>query len=60
MLTHTTRWSHAPGNAVVPSRWQATAEFDVRRFVSCQKVLYMGGSVREDVLDDDRLCYLYA
>ena len=23
MLTHTTRWSHPPGNAVVPSRWQA-------------------------------------
>ena len=25
MLTHTSRWSHAPGNAVVPSRWQATS-----------------------------------
>jgi len=25
MLTHTTRWSHPPGNAVVPSPWQATA-----------------------------------
>lgn len=24
MLTHTTRWSHPPGNPVVPSRWQAT------------------------------------
>jgi len=24
MLTHTPRWSHPPGNAVVPSRWQAT------------------------------------
>ena len=24
MLTHTTRWSHPPGNAVVPSPWQAT------------------------------------
>ena len=24
MLTHTTRWSHPAGNAVVPSRWQAT------------------------------------
>ena len=24
MLTHTSRWSHAPGNTVVPSRWQAT------------------------------------
>ena len=24
MLTHTSRWSHAPGNRVVPSRWQAT------------------------------------
>ena len=24
MLTHTTRWSHPPGNAVVPSGWQAT------------------------------------
>jgi hypothetical protein len=25
MLTHTPRWSHPPGNTVVPSRWQATA-----------------------------------
>ena len=24
MLTHISRWSHAPGNAVVPSPWQAT------------------------------------
>jgi hypothetical protein len=24
MLTYTTRWSHPPGNAVVPSPWQAT------------------------------------
>jgi lipopolysaccharide/colanic/teichoic acid biosynthesis glycosyltransferase len=24
MLTHRTRWSHPPGNAVVPSGWQAT------------------------------------
>jgi len=24
MLTDTSRWSHARGNAVVPSRWQAT------------------------------------
>ena len=24
MLTHTSRWSHPPGNQVVPSRWQAT------------------------------------
>jgi hypothetical protein len=24
MLTHTSRWSHARGNEVVPSRWQAT------------------------------------
>lgn len=24
MLTHTPRWSHARGNTVVPSRWQAT------------------------------------
>ena len=24
MLTHTSRWSHARGNGVVPSRWQAT------------------------------------
>lgn len=24
MLTHTTKWSHPPGNAVVPSPWQAT------------------------------------
>src|SRR5262245_48646572 len=24
MLTHTPRWSLAPGNGVVPSRWQAT------------------------------------
>ena len=27
MLTHTMRWSHAPGNPVVPSRWQATFGF---------------------------------
>ena len=26
MLTHTSRWSHAPGNAVVPSHWQATSK----------------------------------
>jgi hypothetical protein len=25
MLTDTSRWSHARGNEVVPSRWQATA-----------------------------------
>lgn len=25
MLTNTHRWSHTPGNTVVPSRWQATA-----------------------------------
>lgn len=24
MLTDTSRWSHARGNEVVPSRWQAT------------------------------------
>ena len=24
MLTNTSRWSHARGNEVVPSRWQAT------------------------------------
>jgi hypothetical protein len=24
MLTHTSRWSHARGNEVVPSRWQTT------------------------------------
>lgn len=24
MLTNTHKWSHAPGNTVVPSRWQAT------------------------------------
>jgi len=24
MLTNTTKWSHAAGNHVVPSRWQAT------------------------------------
>ena len=24
MLTHTSRWSHPPGNTVVPSGWQAT------------------------------------
>lgn len=24
MITHTIRWSHPPGNTVVPSRWQAT------------------------------------
>ena len=24
MLSNTTRWSHPPGNAVVPSPWQAT------------------------------------
>ena len=24
MLTHTTRWSHPPGNPVVPSGWRAT------------------------------------
>jgi hypothetical protein len=26
MLTHTSRWSHARGNGVVPSRWQATGK----------------------------------
>ena len=25
MLTNTTKWSHAAGNHVVPSRWQATS-----------------------------------
>ena len=25
MLTHNFRWSHAAGNQVVPSPWQATA-----------------------------------
>ena len=25
MLSNTSRWSHARGNEVVPSRWQATA-----------------------------------
>jgi hypothetical protein len=24
MLTNTSKWSHARGNEVVPSRWQAT------------------------------------
>jgi len=24
MINHTPRWSHARGNTVVPSRWQAT------------------------------------
>jgi excisionase family DNA binding protein len=27
MLTHTTRWSHAPGQGVVPSPWQATPKW---------------------------------
>ena len=26
MLSNTSRWSHARGNTVVPSRWQVTAE----------------------------------
>jgi hypothetical protein len=30
MLTPTTRWSHPPGKAVVPSPWQATARMDTR------------------------------
>src|SRR4051794_36105415 len=30
MLTHTPRWSHAPGNQVVPSRWQATSKYQAR------------------------------
>ena len=30
MLTNTTKWSHAAGNHVVPSRWQATSI--LRRF----------------------------
>jgi hypothetical protein len=29
MLTHNFRWSHAAGNQVVPSPWQATARVDV-------------------------------
>jgi uncharacterized Zn finger protein len=28
MLTHTSKWSHARGNEVVPSRWQAIAVTD--------------------------------
>ena len=28
MLDNTSRWSHARGNAVVPSCWQATRTFD--------------------------------
>ena len=31
MLTHTTRWSHARGNGVVPSRWQATTMAPTRQ-----------------------------
>ena len=36
MLTLAPKWSHARGNTVVPSRWQATdcdREFEVRRQV---------------------------
>lgn len=29
MLTHTSRWSHAAGNQVVPSRWQATGRGNI-------------------------------
>ncbi len=33
MLTDTSRWSHARGNEVVPSRWQATVQvLDAYRF----------------------------
>jgi len=31
MLTDTSKWSHARGNEVVPSRWQATQAADLRR-----------------------------
>jgi hypothetical protein len=31
MLTHNPRWSHAPDNTVVPSRWQATSARLLRR-----------------------------
>lgn len=26
MITHTSRWSHARGNGMVPSHWQATPQ----------------------------------
>lgn len=37
MLTHTSRWSHAAGNQVVPSRWQATGRriHDLRHTAAC-------------------------
>ena len=40
MLTHTSRWSHARGNAVVPSRWQAT--FCDRTARGCMRSAYEG------------------
>ena len=43
MLTNTNEWSHTRGNAVVPSRWQATGDGACRR------------SVREEV----RVCLVH-
>lgn len=40
MLTNTSRWSHARGNEVVPSRWQATLQWYVpqRQAECCQSL----------------------
>ena len=50
MLTHTTRWSHPPSNAVVPCEWQATASADRRWGVLLPKLPPAGrGSLPRDV-----------
>ena len=37
MITHSSRWSHPPGNTVVPSPWQATSSRSTLRSPSsCQ------------------------
>ena len=47
MLTNTTKWSHAAGNHVVPSRWQATTP------ARAGTTIPSGGNVR-DARDDPR------
>ena len=39
MLTNTSKWSHARGNEVVPSRWQATNFYKLARCTERRQIV---------------------
>lgn len=55
MLTHTTRWSHPPGNAVVPSGWQATGAVCMEPGEVTRSAEAVAAAMEREMTDDERL-----